>query len=237
MRHPCLFPRPPGGAGNFLLRGQEKVTKEKATPVLRFSSIHGRKVRSGRPGLPTRLPWRAGKWAQSIAPTLPGLIVRPSPQHRGPRSASMTAIMASFEARSNNLLRPLTRTGGASKGAPRTRRADDGSVRRMARRMRASSPQAQGCAFGEPRRPFAHPEHMDVLRTCSRGGLSLGDFSLAKQREVTRAPGRGAEQDRDVVHCGRAASSARPNAPPDSVSGRTSSRVRAKTRSCRAGRS
>src|SRR6185437_5672248 len=39
----------------------------------------------------------------------------------------------------------------------------------------------------------------DVLRTGSRGGLSLGDFSLANQREVTRAPRRGAEQDRDVV--------------------------------------
>ena len=30
------------------------------------------------------------------------------------------------------------------------------------------------------------------------GGLSLGDFSLAKQREVTRAPWRRAEKDRDV---------------------------------------
>src|SRR5690348_2870150 len=37
-------------------------------------------------------------------------------------------------------------------GAPRARRAVDGKVRRMARRMRASSPQAQGCAVGEPRR-------------------------------------------------------------------------------------
>jgi len=67
---PVFFRAPPGRAGDFLLRGQEKVTKEKATPVLRFSSIHGRKVRSGRPGLPTRHPWRGGKWAQSIAPTL-----------------------------------------------------------------------------------------------------------------------------------------------------------------------
>jgi len=67
---PVFFRAPPGGAGNFLLRGQEKVTKEKATPVLRFSSIRGRKIRSGRPGLPTRHPWRGGKRAQSLAPTL-----------------------------------------------------------------------------------------------------------------------------------------------------------------------
>ncbi|MES2402826.1 MAG: hypothetical protein V4567_00640, partial [Pseudomonadota bacterium] len=88
-----FFRARPARTGNFLLRGQEKVTtrasgtretaeggpkgggqdarsKEKATPVLRFSSIHGRKIRAGRPGLPTRLPWRGGKWAQSLAPTL-----------------------------------------------------------------------------------------------------------------------------------------------------------------------
>src|SRR5690242_5356484 len=57
-------------AGNFSLFGQREVTKRKATPVLRFSSIHGRKIREDRPGLPPRRPWRGGKWAQSIAPTL-----------------------------------------------------------------------------------------------------------------------------------------------------------------------
>ena len=144
---------------------------------------------------------------------------------QGPRKsfASTTAIVASLEARANNRLRTSTRAGCAPVGAPRTRRADDGSVRRMARRlhrqdcrcerrrrpegratgmwrvMRASSPQAQGCAFGDPRRPLANPEHRDVLRTGSRGGLLFDDFLLAKQEKVTRAPGRGAEQDRDVA--------------------------------------
>src|SRR5690348_3616192 len=107
--------------------------------------------------------------------------------------------MASFRARPICMLRQYVRARRARCGAPRTRRAVDGKVRRMAHRMCASSPQAQGCAFGEPRRPLAHPEHTDVLRTCSRGGLSLGNFSLAKQREVTRAPWRGAEKDMDVV--------------------------------------
>jgi len=91
-----------------------------------------------------------------------------------------------------------TRAGCAPIGAPRTRRADDGKVRRMAHRKCASSPQAHGRAVGEPRRPLANLEHMDVLKTCSRGGLLFGDFLLAKQEKVTRAPGRGAEQDRDV---------------------------------------
>src|SRR6185437_10015241 len=67
----------------------------------------------------------------------------------------------------------------------------DGKVRRMAHRMCASSPKARGCAFGEPRRPLANPEHMDVLRTCSRGGLSLGHLSLATQRKVARPLGSG----------------------------------------------
>ena len=38
-----------------------------------------------------------------------------------------------------------------------------------------------------------------MRRACSRGGLLFGDFLLAKQEKVTRAPGRGAEQNRDVV--------------------------------------
>ena len=75
-------------------------------------------------------------------------------------------------------------------GAPRTRRAGDGSVRRMAYRMCASSPQAQGGALGEPRRPIARPEHRDVLRTCSRGRLLFGYFLLATQEKVARAVGR-----------------------------------------------
>src|SRR6185437_4199818 len=130
---------------------------------------------------------------------------------QGPRksAASRSAILASSEASTNNLLRPARRARRAPFGAPRTLRVDDGSVRRMARRTRASSPQAHGCAFGEPRRPRAHPEHMDVLRTCPRGGLSLGNFSLAKQREVTRAPERGAEKDRDDIRLPSLAASAR----------------------------
>ena len=106
--------------------------------------------------------------------------------------------MASLGARPICLLRRCVRAGSAQPGAPRTRRAGDGKVRRMAHRMCASSPQVHGWTVGEPRRPLAHPEHRDVLRTGSRGGLSLGDFSLAKQREATRAPGRGAEKDMDV---------------------------------------
>jgi hypothetical protein len=61
-----------------------------------------------------------------------GLIVRPSPQHRGPgkSSASTAAIVASLEARSNCLLRRHVRAGCAPNGAPRMRRALGGNARR-----------------------------------------------------------------------------------------------------------
>jgi|SRR5579875_817455 len=45
------FSAPSHGAGYFLLRRQEKVAKEKATPAPRFSTFLGRKVRSTRTGL------------------------------------------------------------------------------------------------------------------------------------------------------------------------------------------
>jgi hypothetical protein len=57
---------------------------------------------------------------------------------------------------------------------------------------------APGTARRQARPARTDFSSMDGRKTQHRGGLSLGDFSLAKQREVTRAPGRGAEQDRDV---------------------------------------
>ena len=89
---PVFFRAHPMRAGDFLLRGQEKVTKEKATPVLRFSSIHGRKIRGGRPGLPTRHPWRGGKWARSIAPTLRAFSSGPHRSTRAPEKLCFDAV-------------------------------------------------------------------------------------------------------------------------------------------------
>ena len=47
LRHdiPVFFRAPPVGAGGFLLHGQEKVTKEKATPRTRPEPIHGLRMR------------------------------------------------------------------------------------------------------------------------------------------------------------------------------------------------
>src|SRR6185437_7732587 len=45
-----FFRAPPGRAGNFLLLGQEKVTKEKATPRTRPEHIHVLRMRARPPG-------------------------------------------------------------------------------------------------------------------------------------------------------------------------------------------
>ena len=135
---------------------------------------------------------------------------------QGPRKsfASMPAIVASLEARPNELLRSLTRARCAPNGAPRTRRADDGRVRRMAHRRCASSPPAQGGAVGEPRRPHAHPEHTDVLGTCSR----VAFLWPRKERWHARRDAGGKDKDvkrysDDVVLPPDEAASAAPAAP------------------------
>ena len=71
-------------------------------------------------------------------------------------------------------------------------------ARRVARRMRASFPRYTDVPSENPG-PTSRPEGQDARRARRRGGLSLGYFSLATQREVTRP----AEPD-DTSHGWRA---------------------------------
>ncbi len=57
-----------------------------------------------------------------------------------------------------------------------------------ARGIAPSSLPAQGCAVSEPPEPCRGVGGQDARRPPLWGGLSLGYFSLAKQREVTRSP-------------------------------------------------
>jgi hypothetical protein len=124
-----LFRAPPGGAGDFSLFGQREVTKRKATPVLRFSSIHGRKIRAGRPGLPTRRPWRGGKWAQSLAPTLrafssgphrsTGARFRFDDGHRGLVRSKIQWFALSDHARGKRAERGPSNTAGGRRESPK----------------------------------------------------------------------------------------------------------------------
>jgi len=84
---PVFFRAHPARAGGFLLRGQENVTKEKATPAPRFSAIHGRKVRSARPGLAhapsvARGPSERNPLRSPCGPDRPHLTVAQGPRWR-----------------------------------------------------------------------------------------------------------------------------------------------------------
>jgi hypothetical protein len=144
----------------------------------------GRACRRAIPGAaasgrnPLRSRFVRVRFAPPFGPDRPA---RTAAQEPHKSFVSTTAILASLERRISKLLR--------------SSRAQE------ARQFAAGT----GCAFGEPRRPLAHPEHRDVLRTGSRCGLLFGDFLLARQEKVTRARGTRAEQDKDVeaFGCGR----------------------------------
>src|SRR6185437_9269692 len=200
-RHPCLFSAPlPGARVTSLCLAKEKSPRERPPRCCAFRpSMDEKFVRSGR-ACRRAVPGAAASGRNPLRPPCgpdrPALTAAQGPRKN---SASTTAILASFVAKPDGLLRPTTRTGCAPSGAPRTRLADAGIARRVARRMRASSPQAQGCAFGEPQRLRAHPQPMDGRRACSRGGFLFGYFLLATQEKVARPPGRRTEKDMDVA--------------------------------------
>ncbi|WIG55752.1 MAG: hypothetical protein OJF61_001540 [Rhodanobacteraceae bacterium] len=240
-----FFARLPGGRATFLCVAKERWPKERPPRCCAFRPSMDERCdrtdRACRRAIPGAAASGRNPLRPPCGPDRPVLTAAQGPQIRfddgHPGLARSKTTQSALQQQ---------RAGCAPNGAPRTRRAGDGKVRRMARGMRASSPQAQGCAIGEPRRPLANPEHRDVLRTCSRGGLlftpgvlpsalraafgvlarsrrASGDFLLATQEKVTRAPGlnrqdcrferrrrpegrvpwvarvRGAKKDRDVV--------------------------------------
>jgi hypothetical protein len=101
---PAFFRPPPGRACDFLLSGQEKVTKEKATPRMRPSSIHGLRVRARTPGFAdgaSMHPRRTG--AHPVRHPAGRSFIR-SPHPRGPMGAH--PARRTSEADCRRLLRP-----------------------------------------------------------------------------------------------------------------------------------
>jgi hypothetical protein len=85
------------------------------------------------------------------------------------------------------LLPLLLRQDAARTGPPVARRVGGGKARRVARRMRASSLYAHGCAFSEPRSPLAYSEgRMPGER--ATGGVFLWLPFFAQAKKVTRSP-------------------------------------------------
>jgi hypothetical protein len=92
--------QPCRAASHFLLRAQEKVTKEKDTPVGAL------RVREDGPGFSTGLlSWRKGIDIRVDAPA--GLIVPPSPPLRGPKCRSRASERALRAALSRGVTRAL----------------------------------------------------------------------------------------------------------------------------------
>ena len=158
----CLFSRHPWRASHFSLLAQREVTKRKGTRVPRPLS----RVRCGRPGS-ADVPSMARSGIGAIHRADPsGLIVRPPPRHTGSTSKD-EAERASL--RSSG---PLGRGECAEEKA-----------RRVARRMRASSLSAQGCAVSEP--PERTRAVGRLLRPTAPSGVpfSLVTFSWASKRK------------------------------------------------------
>ena len=86
------------------------------------------------------------------------------------------------------LLLLLLRQDAAETPPPEARRAHEGTARRVARRMRASSLNAHGRASSEPRSAIAHSQGRMPEERAVGGGLLFGYFLLATQEKVTRSP-------------------------------------------------
>src|SRR6185437_10810620 len=76
----------------------------------------------------------------------------------------------------------------------------DGKRRSGQRALRDAEVRAGRAQNGAPVPARTHFSSMDGRKTQRRGGLLFGDFLLATQEKVTRAPGRRAGKDKDVVH-------------------------------------
>jgi hypothetical protein len=181
------------------LRRQEKVAKEKAIPRTRPPHIHVLRVRERPPGfaegtsvcLRRTGPHPAGHpsdfsvvrspYSKGPIGAHPARTRRQSKQLRlGPSEARMAAVEAELFRGPCAAVRAGREGPQGGRNGLRPLAAAPRMARRLARPVRTDFSSMEG------------------RKTQHRGGLSLGDFSLAKQREVTRAPGRRAEKDRDV---------------------------------------
>ena len=219
-----LSVRPAAGPSHFLLGGQEKVTKEKATPGQSLSGHSALRVRVRLPGLLDGTPMYRSSNTRTSCSRPFGLFLQPPADRQRPHWA---AILAAAQLRPRTVAKPSARV---LEGSPRATpvfvpthslgaNADaEGGPRREPRASPMDGARNNAAEFGSKAHMF---EHMDVrarlLRSCAElslghagpksassaghsvreasaartpGRLSLGYFSLATQREVTRADRR-----------------------------------------------
>ena len=112
-----------------------------------------------------------------------GFSLRVLPAAQGDPGKKKSAAVLAAEAAERRCARSLLCFGSRSRARVTRRRADD-QARRVGARDRADSAAGQGWPVSGTRPPAANPRQ----RARHPGALSLGYFSLGKQREVTRSP-------------------------------------------------
>jgi hypothetical protein len=169
---------------HFLLLRQKKVSKEKATPVPRPPA--GAALRCSREAGSAELALRA----QTSALLYPPPAALLSSSQGGPKSQYTTARCASPWLKEYGSTRCLAQPNEPSAGdrswGPRgRRRAAQGKTEKEVQMSEPAGQVSELPGLTEQRRA------VPVLRDRRiRGRLSFGDFSLAKQRKVTRLSGR-----------------------------------------------
>ena len=169
--------------------------KEKGDPTVARRSLRERRTLRYSPLIGRRE--LAHPCARTSAP-FPDQRLRCSARHTGIARHSGVAVEALRSAPRRLVAaslgpRPLRGHDGRVMGPLAGRRAAGGSARRVARTMRAIFAPAHGGAVAKTRKPIAHPE-AGCRRALGWGALSLGYFSLGKQREVTRGARRAARK-------------------------------------------
>jgi hypothetical protein len=186
-----------GRPESLLFDSPKRSNQEKGDPTVARRSLRERRtLRCSEPGGRREL---GHPWPRTSTP-FPAGFLRYSARHTGfaRHAAVATRSLRPAPGRHREValgLRASALRGhdGRVTGPLAGRRAAGGSARRVARTMRAIFAPAHGGAAAKTRKPIADPE-AGCRRALGWGALSLGYFSLGKQREVTRDARRAARK-------------------------------------------
>jgi len=186
--HRCIAGSPSRQPGNFLLRGQKKVTKEEAlnrtpAPLARATPCNSRWV-SGQTR-PAALSLLSLSPASLIAP--PARLTRgctPCSREIQTQRRSGDAIVAQHP--------PVRRPSDAAlvfPGEPGVQPALGGVKWRVMALVIRTAARAQRVASGRNEAERFRAQLLASSRSCAVQGLFFGDFLLAPQKKVTPPPG------------------------------------------------
>jgi hypothetical protein len=170
-----------GRAGHFLLLRQEKVTKEKATPMPRLSGA-ARQVRERIPGFVACTSMYMQRTDAHPARHSDELSCMRSPRQEGAQDQEQSTVE-----QSTALVFALPLISGPLQRAEH-RRLGRGNSESDRDGSRSPSVSTRTCCREGPAQPRSAGYLARSARRGVGGVLSFGDFSLHKQRKVTRSP-------------------------------------------------